>query len=125
MKRLVSFIVAAILITGLLAGCGGGKTLRINADEENKTYEFIDDSTNSKIEYQTLQYNGEEIIHVSVGLIPKNGDISYLYIAYEESHIPVINGSSISYKGGTGISTGIKYEYTLEDGVLNLITPEQ
>ncbi len=113
-KRIAVALLAVILLTGLLTGCSGGKTLTLQIN--GASWKLIDSKTKAEIAYTTLQYQGQEVIKTSV----MSGFQKSLYLAFSEDQLKT-EGGTTSYNGGTAITAEVSRKYTLTGGVLNIL----
>jgi len=96
----------------------GSGALLVYVSPNMQMWELRNSLSNSRIDYSILKYRGQEIIDVSV--TSGAGGVG-VYLAFTEEQKPVVDGNSVVYNGGTILISDSFRNYTLANGILDIM----
>jgi hypothetical protein len=114
--RIICVIVCLAALLLLLAICGN-KTLKVEISRMTynvpQTFKFVDVSLNNEIKYTKIIFKDKEVYRA---VAMSDG----VYFAFDKSQYSQ-SGGTATFGGGTLITTGSTWEYTLsDDGTLKI-----
>ncbi|MCL2561802.1 MAG: hypothetical protein FWE10_05725 [Rikenellaceae bacterium] len=123
MKKLFVFLLAVVVSAGLPTGCGSSNN-KVKLIVDDSSFSFVYSSSKKAVAYEKLSINGVEVYDTRVAPVTTTSISSFamgVYFAFEEGQITV-NDDVVSFNGALPLVYDSEWEYTLDDGVLNIIT---